>query len=51
MSDTSIELIRMIRDSDDPEKAMITATLVILDFLVQHESSEEQAAVYLSALG
>ena len=50
MSDTNIALIQMIRDSKDPEQALITATLVILDFLKQHESSEERAVVYPLAL-
>ena len=46
-----MELIKLIRENDNPEQALITATLVILGYLKQHESSEEQAAVCLQALG
>ncbi len=46
-----MELIKLIRENDNPEQALLTATLVILDYLKQHESSEEQVAVCLPALG
>ena len=46
-----MELIRIIRENDNPEQALLTATLVILDYLKRHESSEEQAAVCLPVLG
>ena len=46
-----MELIKIIRENDNPEQALLTATLVILDYLKQHELSEEQAAVCLPVLG
>ena len=46
-----MELIKLVRENDNPEQALLTATLVILDYLTQHESSEEQAAVCLPVLG
>ena len=46
-----MELIRIIRENDNPEQALLTATLVILDYLKQHESFEEPSAVCLPALG
>ena len=51
MSENSIELINIIRENDDVEQALMTATQVILDFLAQHESSEEPIAVCLPVLG
>ena len=51
MSNNEIELINMIRENDNPEQALLTATKVILDYLKQHESSEAQAAVCLQELG
>ena len=46
-----MELINLVRENDNPEQALLTATLVILDFLKQHESSEEQVSVCLPVLG
>ena len=46
-----MELIKLVRENDNPEQALLTATLVILDYLRQHESSEEPAFVCLPALG
>lgn len=43
MINNEAELLKLIREHDDPAKALVTATLVILEFLKQHESSEEQA--------
>ena len=51
MNNNEIELINMIRENDNPEQALMAATLIILGFLKQHGSSEEQAAAGLSALG
>ena len=51
MSDNSVELIKMIRENDNPEQALMAAATIILGFLKQHESSEEQAAVCLRELG
>ena len=40
----------MIRENDNPEQALMVATLIILGYLKQHESSEEQVAVGLPVL-
>ena len=40
-----MELISMIRENDNPEKALMTAIDIILLTLVQQKSSEEQAVV------
>lgn len=47
MNENEQELINMIRENDNPEQAIMTATKIILDFLKLHESSEEQVAVAL----
>jgi hypothetical protein len=44
MSENEMKLIGMIRESDDPEKAIVVAVEVITDFLKQFQSSEEPAA-------
>ena len=44
-------LLEMIRSNDNPGRAMMTATMIILGYLKQHGSSEEQAAADLRALG
>ena len=49
MTDNEKELIKLIRENDNPEQALMTATAIILDFLTQHESSARQAAVCLRA--
>ena len=46
-----MELIRMIRENDTPGQALNAAVVIILGYLKQHESSEEQAAADLQALG
>ena len=51
MSENNIELIKLVRENDNPEQALLTATMVILDYLKQHESSEVQVAVGLPVLG
>ena len=51
MSENNIELIKLVRENNDPEQALLTATLVILGYLTQHESSEEPSAVCLPVLG
>lgn len=48
MNDNEIELLKLIRDNDDPGRAMLIATQVILEYLAQHGSSEGQAAGGLS---
>lgn len=50
MTDNEKELIKIIRENDNPEQALMTAAVIILDFLKQHESSEEASAVCLQAL-
>ena len=41
----------MIRENDNPGLALMAATTIILGYLKQHGSSEEQAAVGLQVLG
>lgn len=43
MTDNEMELIKMIRENDNPKEALMMATVIILDFLKQHGSSEVQA--------
>ena len=40
MSKNELELLDMIREHDDPEKAMMIAVEIITSFLTQHGSSE-----------
>lgn len=47
MTNNEIELINMIRENDNPTRALMTATLIVLGYLKQHESFEEPAAVVL----
>jgi len=47
MTENEKELISLIRENDKPEQALMTATLIILGFLKQHESSEAQVSVGL----
>lgn len=44
MTDNEMELIHIIRDCEDQERALMTATAIILDFLKQHVSSEGQVS-------
>ena len=41
------ELLRIIRENDNQVQALMTATLIVLGYLKQHESSEEQVAADL----
>ena len=50
MTVNETELINLIRENDNPEQAIITATAIILEYLTQHESSEEQSFVCLPVL-
>ena len=50
MTDNEKELIRLIRENDNPGQALMTAAVIILGFLKQHESSVVQAAASLQAL-
>ena len=47
MNENEMKLIGMIRESDDPEKALAVAVEVITDFLMQFRSSEAPAAAGL----
>ena len=39
--------IKLIRENDNPEQALMTATVIILNYLTQHESFEVQVPAYL----
>ena len=47
MNDNEFELIKMIRENDNPEQALMAAAVIILGFLKQHESSAEPVAAVL----
>ena len=51
MSENNIELIRMIRENDNPGLALNAAVVIVLGYLRQLESSEEQAVADLRELG
>ena len=51
MSENNIELIRMIRENDNPGQALNAAVVIVLGYLRQLESSEEQASADLQAHG
>lgn len=42
MTKNEYELFDMIRESENPSRALMTATLIVLGYLKQHESFEEQ---------
>ena len=46
MTENEKELIKLILENDNPEKAVMTFAAII-DLLKQREASEEQASVYL----
>ena len=50
MTENERELIKLIRENDNPEQALVTAVNTILCFLTQHESSEVQAPADLQVL-
>lgn len=47
MSENEMKLLEMVRENDNPDMALMAASAIILGYLKQHESSEEQAAAYL----
>ena len=49
MTENEKELIKLIRENDNPEQALMTATVIILGFLKQHESSEAASSACLQA--
>ena len=51
MKKKDMELINMIRENDNPEQALMVAATIILGFLKQPGSSEEQDPAYLQELG
>ena len=51
MTDNQNELIRIIRENDNSENALLTATVIILGFLKQHGSSGGQVPVCLQVHG
>ena len=50
MTENEMELIRIIRENDNPEQALAMAVETILLYLRQHGSSQEQAAADLREL-
>ena len=51
MSENNIELIKIIRENDNPGQALMAAATIIIGYLKQLESSEEPSAVGLQELG
>lgn len=51
MTENQKELIELIRENDCPEKALVAATTIIINYLKQHESSVVQASVGLQEHG
>lgn len=47
MSNNEMELINIIRENDNPSRALMTAALIVLGYLKQRESSEVTSAVHL----
>ena len=47
MTENELELIKIIRENDNKEQAILTAVESILSFLEQHESSLKPSAVCL----
>ena len=50
MTENEKELIQLIRENDNPTTALMTAAVIVLGYLKQHESSVEQDPVCLQAL-
>lgn len=50
MTENEKELIQLIRENDHPERALMTATLIVLGYLEQHGSCQEPAAADLRGL-
>ena len=47
MTETKMELIKLILENDNPDQAVLIANAIILDILKQNESHEEQTAACL----
>ncbi len=41
MTEKELEVIKLIRENDNPGQALMTATLIVLGYLKQLESSQE----------
>lgn len=50
MTDNEKELINMIRENDNPGQALMTAAVIVLNYLKQHESSAIQESAVLQEL-
>ena len=50
MTENEEELLKMIRENDNPGQAVLIAVDTILEYLTQHGSSGGQAAVCLQEL-
>ena len=50
MTKNEYELIDIIRENDNPTRALMTAALIVLGYLKQHGSSEERVADRLQEL-
>lgn len=50
MTDNEKELINMIRETDTPAQALMTAAVIVLGYLKQHESSVKQESADLQEL-
>ena len=50
MTENELELLYIIRTNDNPEQALEIAVKMIIEFLAQHESSQEASAAYSPAL-
>ena len=50
MTENEMELIKMIREADNPGQALMTAGVIIIGFLKQLESSVAQESAVLQEL-
>lgn len=50
MTENEKELIKLIRENDNPEQALMTAAVIILGFLKQHELDSKPSVAYLQEL-
>ena len=51
MTANEMELIKLIRENDNPQQALMAAVVIVLGYLKQLESFEEQYSVCLPELG
>ena len=47
MTENEKELIKLIRENDNPARALMTATLIVLGFLKQNAESSDKAVADL----